>query len=194
MSVMAKHIRSASALALCVAASTAGCGGGSEPVSYSAPVGINVKAKGDAVKAGVVAEDKNINTEIGNPYGAFVAAARQKLGRDPGRIDISAVDLRLGLTRGTTALEQVVTGRVDVLFVMNDTNNSFAVAHVENPMGGGPVKMSIDFQAGTVQAADFARLVSGAFKVALRAMAAPGFADKAKEADLQVTFEFAAFE
>ena len=42
----------------------------SDPVSYSAPVGINLKAKAGDAAAGAITESKGITTESGNPYGA----------------------------------------------------------------------------------------------------------------------------
>ncbi len=174
-----------------------GCGK-DDPVSHSAPVGINLKAKGDEVRNSVIVADKNINTESGNPYGAFTSEAQRILGRAPGRIEIDKVELLLaGSSQGVTALEQVLSGRVDVQFVMNDTNNTFPAAHVTDPKGAGPVKMSVDFDSGKALGDDYAKLVGGGFKVVLRSNAAAGttFAGrKDAVADLQVTFTFSAFE
>lgn len=167
----------------------------SDPVAYSAPVGINLKAKGGDVKGGVVVDDKGITTESGNPYGAFVTEARKSLGKDPSRIEVTSAQMLLGgASKGVSALEQVFTDRVDLLFVMNDTNNSFPVAHAIAPKGGGPVNFSVDFDAKTVQAADFSKLSGGGFKVVVRGAAAPTFAGKDMEADLQVVLRFEAFE
>ncbi|WP_410959651.1 hypothetical protein, partial [Salmonella sp. SAL4432] len=75
---------------------------------------------------GVVTEQKSVETETGNPYGAFVRTARMQLGRDPSRIEVSRASLMLGgASEGVTALDQVVMGRIDVQFLMNDTNNSY---------------------------------------------------------------------
>lgn len=169
---------------------------GREPVSYSAPVGLNLKAKGDDVKNNVVVDEKSITTESGNPYGAFVSEARRRLGRDPGQIDVRAATLLLGGTsKGVTALEQALAGRVDVQFVMNDSNNTFNVAHVTDPKGVGPVRLSVGFEPRMIQGEDYGRLLNGSFKVVLRSAAAAGFAGrKDTQADLQVTLEFAAFE
>src|SRR5262245_53362063 len=102
---------------------------GSDPVSYSAPVGINLKAKSSDVANGVVSDGKAINTESGNPYAVFVHDAQTKLGRPPAQIDVDHVELFLGAasTRVTT-LGQVFNGNVEVVFQMNDTNNSYPVA------------------------------------------------------------------
>jgi hypothetical protein len=177
-----------------LAYAVAGCGG--DPLTYSSPVGINLQAKGEEVTSGVLVEEKNISTESGNPYGAFVGAARQELGREPGEIEVQTVTLLLGgSSRGVIALEQVLVGRAEVQFVMNDTNNSFNVAHLDNPRGTGPVKMDVDYRAEMFQAEDRAKLIGGNFKVVLRSMVASGFAGtKEMMADLQATFQFAAYE
>src|SRR3954469_79201 len=96
-----------------------------DPVSYSAPVGINLKAKSGDTANNVVSEEKGITTESGNPYGAFITDAKQKLGgKDPTSIEIDKVELFLGGTStNVTRLGEVFDGTVDVLFVVNDTNN-----------------------------------------------------------------------
>jgi hypothetical protein len=167
-----------------------------DPVSYSAPVGINLKATGEDARSGVVVDEKNVNTESGNPYGAFVGEARKQLGRDPGRIEVAQATLLLGGTsQGVTALEQVLLGRIDVQFVLDDTNNSYNVAHLENAAGTGPVAFQVDFRPESLAPTDQAKLLSGGFKVVLRSAAAPAFMGrKDASADLQVSLEFAAFE
>jgi hypothetical protein len=169
---------------------------GADPVSYSAPVGINLKASGDEARSGVVVDEKNVNTESGNPYGAFVGAARTQLGREPGRIEVAKVTLTLGGTsQGVTALDQVLQGRVDIQFVLDDTNNSYNVAHLDSAAGSGPVAFQVDFAPGSLSPADRTKLLSGGFRVVLRSAAAPTFIGrKDAKADLQVSLEFAAFE
>jgi hypothetical protein len=178
-------------LALCAGA----CG--DDPVSYSAPVGINLKAKSSDTANGVVSNEKGINTESGNPYGAFVSDARGKLGRDPGLIDVERLELLLGAgSTGVTGLGEVFTGTVDLLFQMNDTNNSYPVASVAIPAGtaAGPVGFVASFAEEDIPDADYVKLLNGSFKVIARGPAAASFATKGAEADLQVTLTFAAYE
>lgn len=173
-----------------------GCGKATEPpVAFSQPVGINLKAKSGDVRGGSITDEKGINTESGNPYGAFVAAARQALGgRDASRIEVGSLALILGAgSSGVVSLDQVVAGQVDVLFKMNDTNNTYPVGKVTNPTGGGPVSLSIDFQPAQVSSEDFAKLLNGSFKVVVRGTAAAGFATRGAEAVLQLTFAFRAY-
>jgi hypothetical protein len=172
-----------------------GCG--DDAVSYSAPVGINLKTKASDTKTGVVSQDKGITTESGNPYGAFISEARGKLdGKDPARIEISSLTLLLGAqSTGVTALEQVFSEKVEVLFVMNDTNNSFPVGSVTKPTGGGPVALDVTFDSDAITGQDRDKLLNGGFKTVIRGGAATGFsATSSAEANLQLTFTFQAFE
>jgi hypothetical protein len=163
--------------------------------SYSAPVGINLKAKSGDVVQNVVSDKKAITTESGNPYGAFVNAAQQRLGRDPSRIEITGISLILGAdSTGVTGLEQVFTGQVDVLFLMNDTNNTYNAGHVINPTGPGPVQVAIDFNGAAVSSVDYPKLLNGSFSVVVRGPAAASFPGAGAQASLQTNFTFVALE
>ena len=167
---------------------------GSDPVGYSAPVGIELKAKSGDASANSITEQKDITTESGNPYGAFTNAATQKLGHAPSSIGLDQLTLTLGgQSNGVNALEQVVTGEVDAAFIVNDSNNTYDAGHVTSPTGVGPVDMSTTFDWSKVTAADRDKMLGGSFKVVLRAPAAANFATLNAEASLQVTFTFAAF-
>ncbi len=160
-------------------------------------MGINLKAKAGDTKNGVITEDKGINTETGNPYGAFISDARGKLnGKDPSRIEISSLTLLLGApSTGVTALEQVFSGKVEVLFVMDDTNNSYPVGSITDPTGSGPLNLDVNFDSNTISGQDRTRLLNGSFKTVIRGPAATGFASPSTaEANLQLTFTFEAFE
>jgi hypothetical protein len=168
---------------------------GDDPVSFSAPVGINLKAKSGDVMNSAISDQKAITTESGNPYGAFVNDAHRKLGKDPARIEIDKLTLTLGAqSTGVTMLDEVYTGDVDVAFIMNDTNNTYDVGHVNNPRGVGPVDVDVVFDSAAVGDADYVKLVGSSFGVVIRGPAAATFASKGAEANLQLTFTFAAFE
>ncbi len=178
-----------------------GCG--DDPVSYSAPVGINIKAKSSDTANGVVSNDKAITTESGNPYGAFVGDAQRTLGRDPGQIAVDQVELFLGASStGVTTLGEVFSGTVEVVFQINDTNNSYPVAtgSISASTGSGPVALDAEFTGGQRDgdslslAGDYAKLLAGSFKVITRGPAAPTFSTKGADAELQVTLTFAAYE
>jgi hypothetical protein len=160
-------------------------------------VGINLKAKASDTKNGVISQDKGINTESGNPYGAFISEARAKLdGKDPTSIEISKLTLLLGAqSTGVTKLEQVFTGKTEVFFVMNDTENTYPVAHITDAKDGGPLDLDVTFDSDTITGEDRTKLLGGSFKTAIRGPAAAGFASPTSaEASLQLTFTFEAYE
>lgn len=169
---------------------------GDDPVSYSAPVGIELKVKsGEVSPSNALTPEKGINTESGNPYGAFIADANRKLGRDPGEIALDKVTITLGAqSTNLTGLEQVMTGDVYVSFLTNDTNNTFVAAHWPSPAGVGPVAGHPSFDWSAVGDHDVAKMLGGSFKVVLNAPAAAEFATKGAEAVLQLTFTFSAYE
>ncbi len=177
----------------CALALLAACG--SDPVSFSAPVGINLKVKSGDVTGTAVSDEKGINTESGNPYGKFVADARTKIGRDPGSVEVDSVKLTLGAqSTGVVTLQEVYAGDVDIAFVIDDSNNTLDVAHVIDPTGVGPVGVAVKFEAIDANSADYAKFLAGSFKVVIRGTAAPGFSSKGADANLQATLTFAAFE
>ena len=168
---------------------------GTDPVSFSAPVGINLKVKSGEVLSNAISDQKGITTESGNPYGAFVSDAQRKLGKDPTRIEIDQLTLTLGTqSTSVTKLEEVYAGDVDVAFITNDTNNTYDAGHVTNPMGVGPVPVSVSFTPASISPADFTKLLTGSFSVVIRGSAASGFSTKGAEANMQLTFTFAAFD
>ena len=179
----------------CAALLLAACG--DDPVSYSEPVSINLKAKSDDVANGVLTDDKGITTESSNPYGAFVTNARRELGGvDPGSIEVDKIEVFLGAgSKGVTTLGEIYDGNLEVLFEMNDTNNSYTVGHgtITAATGAGPVGLAVDFDPA-LPSADYEKLLGGSFKVITRGPAAAGFNGKTADADVQVTFTFAAFE
>ncbi len=179
-----------------LAAFVMGCGSETKPVSHSAPVGINLKAKSGDAKNGAIYDDKGITTESGNPYSGFIKEARDKLGgSDPARIAVSSLTLLLGGdSKGVTALEQIFTGKVETLFEVEDSKNSFPVGEVTDPQGSGPVTLSTDFDSTELSPSDRDKLIAGGFNVVLRGTATSGFDKAGVDADLLLTFTFNAYE
>jgi hypothetical protein len=177
------------AVALCAACNEV-------PVSYSTPVGISLKAKSANASNGVVTDEKSINSEVGNPYGAFVTDARARIGRDPALIDVEGVEVTLAAgSNGVAMLGDVFAGTVDLVFQMNDTNSTYPVATgIIAADTTGPAPLDIAFVAESVPDLDYVKLLLGGFKLVARGPAAPAFASKGAEATLQVTLTFAAFE
>lgn len=172
----------------------AGCS--KDPVSVSRPVGISVPvASHDAGAGGAIAVDKNINTESGNPYGAFVNAARDALGgNNPSRIAVVGLSLELlQSSTNVTALDQVFTGPVAVSFQMNGTNAIYPVGAVTDPTGTS-VGLQVAFDSQPIPPADYDSLVGGQFKVVLSGTAPNGFAGANALADIVANFVFVAYE
>jgi hypothetical protein len=171
---------------------------GDDPVSYSEPVTINLKAKSSETVNNVVADDKGITTENSNPYGSFVANARTALGgKDPSTIALDSTTLTLGAaSTGVLGLGEVFTGNVEVNFTTNDTNNTYPAAWgaLAATDGSGPITLTSGFDTADVSATDFTKILGGSFKVGIRGPAGANFATKGADADLQVTLTFTAFE
>jgi hypothetical protein len=180
-----KHLVTLLALSAC----------GSDPVSYSEPVGIELKVKSGDVANSAISDGKAITTESGNPYGVFVNDAQTKLGANPSRIEIDELTLALGAqSTGVTTLDQIFTGDVDVALIVNDTNTTYDAGHITNPTGVGPLAVDVTFAGDAVAPADFTKMLTGSFQVVVRGTAAPMFSSKGAEAILQTTFTFAAFQ
>jgi hypothetical protein len=183
-------------IAFMLALGSAACTG-EEAVSYSDMVGIEVKADADKVVADNISDEKNINTESGNPYGAFITAAQNELGADPGRIEITSVTIQLNDAVGVSALNEIFDGDVDVIFQMPTSGDEVRVASGlvgADTQGGGPIELIVEFDSDSLNDANYADLIAGSFKVLYRAPANPAYAATSAKTDLQITFMFEAFE
>jgi len=167
------------------------------PVSYSAPVGIRLRAKSADATNGLVTDDKAITTEQGNPFGAFMAAAKDKLaGAAPSAIVVEGATLALGdRSTGITGLGDVFDATVAVDFLIDDSNNSYGVASSRVDVATNTnLELDPHFDSGALTEFDYLKLVGGHFKVVAHGTAARGFADKGASGDLEVTLTFSAFE
>jgi len=175
--------------------SLAGCGG-DDPVSFSAPIAINLKVESGDVKAGnAVSNDKNITTESGNPWAKFITDARAKLTKDPADVDLDKLELLLAATStGVAAFEEIFTGEVVIQFRFESSSNVIPVAKITNPTGRGPVSMSIQFDFAAITPQDLPAFFNGSYKVVLAGTANPTYQARGAKADIQATFQFSAFE
>ncbi len=165
-------LRAALAVTLAVAgcgdaSNTGGGGGGVNTAGYSGPVNIRIdKFKPDEARNGVFDNDKSVNTESGNPYGAFLQAARAALGRDPAAVLVDRVTLTIDRdTRGVSAFEQVLGGPLTVYLASSSTTVN--IGTVTQPTGAGPVEVTITATRDTLAPIN-ARLLDGGFKVGIR--------------------------
>lgn len=155
----------------------AGCGdasGTADPntVSYSGPVNVRLdKFKDSDVRNNAFDSDKDINSESGNPYGAFLRGARTALGRDPAAVVLDRVTFTLAAdTRGVTAFEQILTGTAVVYLATSSVTVNVGTAVM--PTGAGPVTVQVT--AGRAELAPInAALLNGNFKVGIRVPASP---------------------
>lgn len=183
------------ALVITFAAGAVACG--DDPVSHSEPVGIHLSFGSGDVAGGRVGDDKNINTESGNPYAAFVAAARDALGRDPGNIEVEGVTLTLLPTStGVAGLGEIYDGPTGLSFEMNGTGTIVPVASLDiGPATmAGPITMVVGFAPSTIVGDDWTSLVGGNFKVAIDGPAQGDFENAGASVDLEATFTFTAYE
>lgn len=169
-----------------------GCGGG--PISVSQPITLSETAGASDVVAGVLTWDRGVNSDTGSPFANFIGAARQQLdGKDPSRLELTSASLFLGgQSQGVTALEQVFSGRVDML--LQTSHTSYAAGHLDQANGAGPDEFTVEFNWNAVAPDDRTDLFNGNFKVVLRGDATSTFATTDSKADLQTTIAFQAYE
>jgi hypothetical protein len=116
---------------------------------------------------GVVSKSKNVSTESGNPYHAFLVEARAVLGRDPARIRVESVQLTLdGSTRGIASFADLFNADAEV-YLDADVGGTVNVARVTRPTGTGPVELAVVSTDATL-APILAALLSGDFRVGVR--------------------------
>jgi hypothetical protein len=170
---------------------------GDDVVSHSGPVGIHLAFSSGDVSGGRVGDDKNINTESGNPYAAYMAEAREVLGHDPSRIEVDSLTVRLVAPAGSvTTLGGIYDGPTALTFVMNSTNTVMPVATlaIVAATGAGPVPMDVAFDSGGLSADDWASLKDGNFKVVIDGPAQGDFEGASANVDLEALFTFDAIE
>jgi hypothetical protein len=170
---------------------------GDDPVSVSDQVDLKITIASGDVTGGVVAADKNVNTESGNPYGVFVQGARDEIGGDPTRITVDAAALTLEATSDNVAgLGEVFSGALILGFEMNGSATVYPVATrtIVAADPAGPLELDVEFDSDDIPDVDFADLASGSFKVSVSGPAAASFAAANADADLLMTLTFSAFE
>lgn len=173
-----------------------GCGD-DDPVSVSDVVDLKLTLSSGDVSNNALYDEKNVNTESGNPYGAFIARARDELGRAPSRIAVTGTTVTVDATsKNVTTLGAVFTGTTTFELIMNGSTTRHVVAtnDVVAADGAGPITFTVDFDSDAIPDADYAELASGSFKVALSGAPAPSFAAANADADITISLTFEAFE
>lgn len=167
-----------------------------DAVSYSDPVGIHLAVSDGDVTGTTAYDEKNINTESGNPYGEFATAAHEAVGGEPSRIVVDATTIAIADGSDFPDLDAVFDGPVEIAFVMNGSDASYSMAGgtIAAGAGPGPVDLDVDFDSDNVADADYGDLTSGSFKVTLEGEVADSFVAQGGTADFEVVFTFTAYE
>ncbi len=168
-----------------------------DPVSVSDVVDLKLTLSSGDVANGTLQDEKNVNTESGNPYGAFVQTARDEIGGEPSRIAVTATAVTIESTStNVTTLGGVFLGATKLEFIMNGSSTPYTVAThgVLAADGAGPVQFDVDFDSDEIPAADYTDLGGGSFKVSLSGPPAAGFAAANADADIILSLTFEAFE
>lgn len=152
-----------SLLAGALASTASACG--DDVVAYSE----TVSTKLSGIKPGDIdnanwSEEKNINTESGNPYGEFLKAAKSHLGgKSPGAIEPTSIIVRVSAdSKDVIAVEEVASD-IEVFFA--DSQTTIPVGHVSAPKGSSvviPIDDDLDLEPIT------AAMLGGDFKVGAR--------------------------
>lgn len=124
-------------LMVCLVVSLSGVFGGGcadDVVGVSEPVSLKLSGiKPGDIANGSASEDKNVNTESGNPYGAFLKAARDGLGQEPRAIRVKSAFLRVHAdSKNVTNFEQVFA---DLELFAADSQTTIPVGTVSAPSG-----------------------------------------------------------
>lgn len=175
---------------LCLVSAVAlAIGGCSDAVSHSETVSLKLGGmkEGD-LKENKLSEEKNVNSESGNPYGVFIKNAKAQLdGRDPGQVAPVSAFLRMHSdTTGVTGFEEVFTSME--LFFSNSAT-TIPVGTVASPSGTSVEVVLTDTNLEALHAS----MVSGDFKVGVRG---PATIAPPNKFDLRITVDikFEAFE
>ena len=180
---------------VCLGLFAGGCS--DDPVSVSDVVDLKLTLSSGDVAGGTLLDEKNVNTESGNPYGVFVQMAREEIGGDPSRITVEATGVTVDATsRNVTTLGAVFAGATKLEFIMNGSATAHTVAtrDVVAADGAGPVPFEVSFDSDKIPDADYADLASGSFKVALAGPPASTFAAANADADITLSLTFKAYE
>lgn len=163
---------------------------GDDPVAYSETVSVKLSGiKPGDIQNGQASEDKNINTEEGNPYGDFVKHARDKLGgRDPGAIEIVSAIVRVHAdSKNVSTIDAVFTS---LELLMADSATTIAFGTKASPTGSEvavAIKDDLDYEPV------FDSMLGGDFKVGVRG---PTVATPPTDFELKLTLDlkFTAYE
>ena len=159
-------------------------------VSHSETVSITLSGmKPGDVDAGVVMEEKNINSDTGNPYGDFLKNATAALGgASPARIVLDAASAKLSAdSDGILRLDQVFS-ELELFIASGNTTTPVGLAtDLSTTAVTFAITEDLDWDALS------AILVKGDFKIGIHAKVNPT-TPKNWEARFELDLNFSAFE
>lgn len=160
-----------------------------KPEAVVDDVGINLNVSDADLDANnILITEKNISTEQGNPYGAFLSTIREQLGDEPASIFLETATV--SIVGGTQAnLEEIYTGVITLTLVDDSAGTSTDIATFDTPTGAGPVELEVNADAFDDEAFQ-TTLNEGSFKVQLSGAATDPAANI--DADLEILLSFSA--
>ena len=187
---MIRHQRVLTTLLAIAACFTLACADEPEPVAYSESVGLKLSGmKPKDVENNVVSEEKNVNTETGNPYGEFLKNAKDNLGgKEPSYIKLMKATVGLhSESDGLSSLGQVFT-KIELFVSTSDVTKTLGTA---SSVSGSEVSVTIDSSVDWQALAPV--MIAGDFKLGLRCETG-ATTPKEWEARLFMDLNFSAFE
>jgi hypothetical protein len=164
---------------------------GCKPDAVVNDIGINLNIKNADLDANnVLITEKNIATEQGNPYGAFLSDIAAQLGGEPAVITLEAATLTL-VGGDQTTIEELYVGAVTLTIVDDAAGTETDIATITDPLGVGPLELTIDSDAFDDEAFQ-ATLNDGSFKMRVTGAAADAAANI--NADVALSLSFSANE
>lgn len=163
-----------------------------DPAFTSGQVGISLGVKEGDIVGDQIDSRKNVSTESGNPYGAFISKVEDEFGDSPREIRVEAVTLQIQESKDDVSVfEDLWPETVNVFLAADDTVSGFVVASIDSPAGLGPINVpirSVDDADGLGQL-----LESGNFRVGVRGKTDLSETSKF-DTKIAVTLTFGAYE
>jgi len=145
-----------------------GCG--DNAVNYSDPVSLKLSGikEGD-IRAGTFDEQKNVNTESGNPYAEFLRGARGALGgRDPGAIGVDQIILTAASDSTGVGSDGLGAVMQTVEVYLTDDTSTVPIGRVEGvPMTATSLEVPVGIETEALRPL-YPRLIDGSIKVGIR--------------------------
>ncbi len=169
------------------------CDDDSQPVATTDTIVVTLGGiKEDDIREGVISESKAISGPDDGDYNDFIRTARARLGRNPGRIGVTAVSFTLdGDSQGVASFADLFSAQVDVFFDAGAAGGTVNVGRANAPTGTGPVNCEVvahEHELAPIQDA----LLGGNFRVGIRGMTNRLTTDNF-EARINVRLGFAAY-